>query len=70
MDPSLQDYVLIPDNFFEYVYHVECNFKMHSIIATGLIAGGNSAGRDHQKVFFHRCRPYEHALFLRRKNSI
>ena len=24
IDPSLQDKVLIPDNFFEYIYHIGC----------------------------------------------
>ena len=52
MDPSLQDNVLIPDNFFEYIYHVGCYFKLHSIITSGLIAGGKDASRDRQTVFF------------------
>ena len=31
IDPSLQDNVLIPDNFFEYIYHIGCaiNFTLH-----------------------------------------
>ena len=52
MDPSLQDHVLVPDNFFELIFHVGCYFNMHSIIASGLIAGGNNSGRDRQTVFF------------------
>ena len=32
IDPSLQDSVLIPDNFFEYIYHIGCAFNLHSII--------------------------------------
>ena len=40
MDPSLQDHVLIPDNFFEYIYHIGCYFNMHSVVELGLIVGG------------------------------
>ena len=39
VDPSLQDNVLVPDNFFEFIYHVGSYFNMHSLIASGLIAG-------------------------------
>ena len=38
VDPSLQDNVLVPDNFVEFIYHVGSYFNMHSIIASGLIA--------------------------------
>ena len=31
IDPSLQDNVLIPDNFFEYIHHIGCAFNLHSI---------------------------------------
>ena len=52
MDPSLLDNVLIPDDVFEFVYHVGSYFNMHSIIASGLIARGKTHGRDRQTVFF------------------
>ena len=31
IDPTLQDNVLIPNNFFEYIYHIGCaiNFTLH-----------------------------------------
>ena len=57
MDPSLLDVVLIPDNFFEFVYHVGSHFNIHSIIASGLIAGGMNHGRDRQTVFFTAVNP-------------
>ena len=57
MDPSLQDNVLIPDNFFEYIYHVGCSFNLHSIITSGLIAGGKMSSRDRQPVFFTPVNP-------------
>ena len=51
MDPSLQDNVLIPDNF-GHICQVGCSFNMQSIIASRLIAGGKNSGRDLQTVFF------------------
>ena len=39
IDPSLQDNVLIPDNFFEYIYHIGCAINLHSITKSGLIPG-------------------------------
>ena len=39
VDPSLQDNVLIPNDFVKYVCHVGCHINMHSIIASGLMAG-------------------------------
>ena len=40
IDPSLQDKVLIPDNFVEYIYHIGCAINLHSIMNSGLIPGG------------------------------
>ena len=57
MDPSLQDHVFVPDNFFEFICHVGCYFNMHSIIASGLIAGGKNSGGDRQTVFFTAVGP-------------
>ena len=31
IDPSLQDDVLVPNNFFEYIYHFGCAVSLHSI---------------------------------------
>ena len=44
VDPSSQDNILIPDNFFEFIFHVGSYFNMHSIIASGFIAGGTVKG--------------------------
>ena len=52
VDPSLLDYVLIPDNVFEFVCQVGSYFNMHSIIPFGLTAGGRTHGRDRQPEFF------------------
>ena len=40
IDPSLQDNVLIPNNCFEYTYHIGCAVSLHSITNSGLIPGG------------------------------
>ena len=51
VDPSLLADVLVSDNFFEFIYHVECYFNMHSVIGSGLIAGGKNCDGDWQTVF-------------------
>ena len=40
VDPSLQNNLLIPNDFFKNIYHVGCYINMHSKIASGLLAGG------------------------------
>ena len=50
-DPSLQDNVLILDDFFMYIYHVGCAINLHSIINSGLIPGGQNLSKR-QTVFF------------------
>ena len=57
IDPSLQDNVLIPNNFFEYIYHVGCAINLHSIANSGLIPGGQNSSRDRQTVFFTAVNP-------------
>ena len=52
IDPSLQDNVLIPNNFFEYTYHIGCAINLHSITNSGLILGGQNLSKERQTVFF------------------
>ena len=40
IDPSLQDNVLIPNNFLECISHIGCAVNLHSITNSGLIRGG------------------------------
>ena len=40
IDPSQQDNVLIPNDFFEYNCHIGCAINLHSITNSGLIPGG------------------------------
>ena len=56
IDPSLQDNVLIPNNFFEYIYHTGCSINLHSIMNSGLIPGGQKLS-TRQTVFFMLVNP-------------
>ena len=49
--PTLQDNVILPRNFFQYIYHVGCAISLHSIINSGLIPGGQN-WNNRQTVFF------------------
>ena len=51
MDRTLLDNVVIPSNFFQYIYHVGCAIDLHSIINSGLIPGGQILN-NRQTVFF------------------
>ena len=51
IDPTLQDNVIIQSNFFQNIYHVGCAIKLHSIINSGLIPGGQNLSYR-QTVFF------------------
>ena len=54
IDPSLQDNVVIPDNFFEYINHIGCAINLHSIMKSGLIRIGQNLS-NRQTVFFSAC---------------
>ena len=58
-DPTLQDDVLIPNNFFEYIYHIGCAINLHSITNSGLIPGGQNLGKERQTVFFTAVNPMD-----------
>ena len=51
IDPTLQDNVLIPNNLFQYIYHLGCAINLHSIINSGLKPGGQNLN-NRQTVFF------------------
>ena len=51
IDPTLQDNVVIPSNFFQHIYHVGCAINLHFIINSGLIPGGQILSKR-QTVFF------------------
>ena len=58
IDPSLQDIVLIPDDFFKYIYHIGCAINSHSIINSRLIPGGQNLSKR-QTVFFLLVNPVD-----------
>ena len=57
IDPPPKDNVLIPDNFFEYIYHIGCAINLHSITDSGLIPGGQNSDKERQKVFCTTVNP-------------
>ena len=59
MDPELQDNVLLPKGFTEYIYHVGNASEVHLIFRSGLIPGGQSLKRGGQSVFFTIVNPME-----------
>ena len=59
IDPSLQDNILIPDNFFEYMYHTGCAMSLHSITNSVLIPGGQNLSTERQTVFFTAVNPMD-----------
>ena len=58
IDLELQDHVLIPERFTEYIYRVGNVSEMNSIIRSGLIPGGQSQKRKTIRVL-HDSEPDE-----------
>ena len=59
IDPALQDNILLPKGFTEYLYHVGNASEMNSIIRSVLIPGRRSLKRGRQSVFFTITNPME-----------
>ena len=59
IDPTLQDNVLIPNNFFEYIYHIGCAISLHFMTNSGLIEGGQISNMEGQMVFFTAVNPMD-----------
>ena len=57
VDLTLQDNVLLPGDFAEYINHIGSAFEMHSIIKSGLMTGGKSLRRSRQSVFLTAVNP-------------
>ena len=56
IDFTLQDTVIIQDDFFQHNYHDGCAINSHSIINSGLIPGGQNLS-NRQTVFFLLAHP-------------
>ena len=50
VDPAMQDNILLPDDFTEYIHHIGYVSEMYSITRSGLIPGGRSLKRN-RRVF-------------------
>ena len=59
INPALQDNVLPPEGFTEYVYHVGNGNELMSIVNHGLIPGGVSPKTGRQAVFFIVVNPMD-----------
>ena len=59
IDPALQDSILIPKGFTEYLYHIRNANELNSITRNGFIPGGTSLKRGRQAVFFTAVDPLE-----------
>ena len=57
IDPTLQDNVLLPDDFAEHIYHAGSSHDLPSIIQSGLIPGEKSLRKDRHAVFFTAVNP-------------
>ena len=56
---ALQDNVLFPEGFTEYIYHVGNGKELRSIVRHGLIPGGVSLKTGRQAVFFTVVNPMD-----------
>ena len=59
IDPSLQDNVLIPDNFFEYTYHIGCAINLLSFTNSGLSDTGWTHFEQNTDGILYVCGSYE-----------
>ena len=57
MNPALQDNVLLPQGFTEFIYHVGNGEELRSIVNHGLIPRGVSLRTGRQAVFFTVVNP-------------
>ena len=59
INPALQDNVLLPEGFTEFLYHVGNGKELRSIVNHGLIPGGVSLKTGRQAVFFSVVNPMD-----------
>ena len=57
IDPELQDHVVLPKGFTEYIHHVGNVSEMYSIIRSGLILGGQSQKKRKTICVLHYSSP-------------
>ena len=59
IDPALQDNVLLPKGFTEYLHHVGNASEVNSMVRNRWIPGGKSFKRGRQAVFFTTLNPMD-----------
>ena len=59
INPALQDNVLLPKGFTEYIYHVGSGKELRSTVIHGLIQGGVRLETGRQAVFFTVVNPMD-----------
>ena len=64
---ALQDNVLLPEGFTEYIHHVGNGKELRSTVNHGLIPGGVSLRTGRQAVFFTVVTPMDNPVGLREK---
>ena len=64
IDPSWQNNVLIPNNFFEYIHHIGCAINLHSISNSRLITGGQNLSKD-KRYSLRLCIPWTRITKIR-----
>ena len=57
VDPSLLDNVEIPHMWSEYIYHFGSSLDLHSLVHSGLFAGGKDTKEARLTVFFTAVNP-------------
>ena len=57
INPTLEDNVLLPDNFAEHIHHTGSSQDTHLIIQSGLIPGGKDVKIGRHVVFFTGVNP-------------
>ena len=60
VNPTLQDNVLLPNDFTKYVCHVGHGKELKSIVRNGLVPGGFSTKTSRYVVFFTVVDPMDH----------
>ena len=66
IDPALQDNALIPNDFFEYIYHTGCAINLHSIVNSGLIAEGQNLSKKDRQYSLRLWVPWTRSTEIRK----
>ena len=65
IDPTLQDNVLIPNDFFEYIHHIGCAINLHTLQNECRIDTGRTAFEQRTACIIHVCGSFEQHTEIR-----